>query len=219
MSEMGKFLGNQLSKIISRKTGQAIADQVNKGQSLKELDYNASFEFELRPNKAQGIGSLLFIVLGFAGIIFGIIYLVEGTFDPANNGVALWLGLVSFFLGGYLFLHSKVTYVKLSNSFINAKGLFKPEVEMRYNDITKIIFKDKTYMDIYAGKEKVRIFLAYSGSSVTYPILHNKVPVEVYGPTLLTNDFYYKEFTRTMDPEQKEYFIIQLREIYAEMKK
>lgn len=191
-----------LGSFFGRLFGSQVVDKVLEQESVKEINYNQQFEFELRP--AMIVTRIGFIT-SWLLIIASIVLLVVMK-DTLNSDSMIGIGIL--LAGGILFLvmtiDNTMKYVKLSNSRIESNSVFQKKLEIRWDDVTNVVFRERKQVELHSSNGKVVVFRAFKGSNVVLRMVYDKVDVKKYYVFLLNNEYYLAQFLNNLNEQEIE---------------
>jgi len=181
MSQFGKYIG----KILGRALGNKINKELEVFDAKKKIDYNQQFAFELRYNKRNIIGAIVFALFG---VFVGYIILRDmgtNTFEFNEDVIVSLIVAATLFFGGiWLFIEVLTKKVILSNSFINVQGFFTKDKELRWSDITSVTFNEKGHIVLSDGNQSIKVLRMLIGSYIILRLIIDKINISVYFDSL-----------------------------------
>jgi uncharacterized membrane protein YiaA len=208
MSEIGKFIGRLIGKIIGKKVGQKLEDI----DAKKKIDYNQQFAFELRHAKRNYFGVLLLVGFGLFIVYELLKDVLEGSF-VLNDDTGVLIGIAVFFIGAAIYLlgEVKARRIVLTNSFINNQGFFGKDKELRWNDITTVVFDDRKRMiTLSDGTSTIKVMKMLVGSRILLRLISDKVNISVYFRNLNENKAYLDDFANVFSETELETYKMRL---------
>lgn len=197
-------------KAIIRRLGKSITrdkiDKLSLQEAQQVIDPNQQFEYVLKAPKFTLIAILISFFLLFGGVTIALVLMIRNgsEFNADSIGGLSVLGGSALLLIPF-YINQKGKYVALSNSLIEGNSPFSKQIEFRWTEITRVEFIQNKIINIYAGKQKVTIFKAYTGSIIALRLIHDKLDKQLYINSLLANESFMKLFNMYSSNEKETY--------------
>jgi hypothetical protein len=130
--------------------------------------------------------------------------MIEGTFVMTEDTmVVLGLGILMFLVGIWGIIEINTKHIILTNTFINSHNFFSKDQELRWSEITSIVFDDqKRNIVLSNGTNSIKVMRMYVGSSIILRMITDKVNVSVYYYSLNDNIKYLGELLQNFSGEE-----------------